>query len=63
MSVGPKVKCKLCNDIIQSMHVHDYVWCKCHTIAVDGGGEYLKMCWNSDKGTLDELREIIEDEN
>ena len=35
-------KCKLCNDEIESKHVHDYVTCLCGAISVDGGHEYLK---------------------
>jgi len=37
-----KVQCKLCLDIIESKYTHDFVWCKCKTIAVDGGKDYLK---------------------
>jgi len=39
---GPKIKCLKCGDIIQSMSVHDFKWCKCRAIAVDGGGEYTR---------------------
>ena len=38
-------KCKICGDIIESKHVHDYVKCKCGAIAVDGGKEYLRRMW------------------
>ena len=41
-----KAKCKLCGDIIESKHRHDFVWCKCGEIAVDGGKDYLKRCAN-----------------
>lgn len=40
---GPQVRCNTCGDVVQSMHVHDFKYCKCGTIAVDGGGEYLRM--------------------
>lgn len=36
------VRCHLCNDIITSRHRHDFLWCKCGNIAVDGGKEYLR---------------------
>jgi len=40
---GPKMKCPLCGMILQSLHVHDFVKCKCKNQAfVDGGGEYLR---------------------
>lgn len=32
-----RAKCKLCHDIIESFHQHDYVTCKCGEISVDGG--------------------------
>ncbi len=37
-----RAKCKLCNDIIESFHRHDYVTCKCGEISVDGGSDYHK---------------------
>jgi hypothetical protein len=35
-------KCRLCGDIIESRHRHDFVRCKCGEIFVDGGLEYLR---------------------
>lgn len=32
-----KAKCRLCGDVIESFHRHDYVKCGCGEIAVDGG--------------------------
>ena len=37
-----KIKCKKCGDIIESTSVHDFKWCSCGTVAVDGGHEYLR---------------------
>lgn len=37
-----KAKCNLCGDIIESKHTHDFKWCKCKSIAVDGGQSYLR---------------------
>lgn len=37
-----KVKCLVCSDIIESTHRHDFKYCKCGAIAVDGGKDYLK---------------------
>ena len=42
-----KARCKICGDIIESVHVHDYKTCKCGKIAVDGGKEYLKRMFPS----------------
>ena len=37
-----QAKCKVCGDIIQSKHRHDFVTCSCGSISVDGGLAYLK---------------------
>lgn len=37
-----KIQCKKCGEIIESKTVHDYKMCKCKTVAVDGGKQYLK---------------------
>lgn len=37
-----RVQCLKCNDIIESVHVHDFKVCSCKSIHVDGGREYLK---------------------
>lgn len=41
--MGTKLKCVKCEDIIESMHVHDFKPCKCGAIYVDGGNEYTRM--------------------
>lgn len=35
-----RAKCRLCGDIIESKHQHDYVSCSCGSISVDGGSTY-----------------------
>ena len=32
-----RAKCKLCEEIIESFHQHDFVRCKCGEIHIDGG--------------------------
>ena len=34
-----KAQCLVCNDIIESKSVHDFVQCKCKAIFVDGGND------------------------
>ena len=50
-----KIQCKKCNDIIESKHVHDFKWCTCKSIAVDGGLEYLRRV-----GNLEDIIELSE---
>ena len=35
------IRCKFCGDVIESELVHDFKFCSCKTVAVDGGHEYL----------------------
>ena len=44
-----KIQCKLCQDVIESEHVHDFKMCKCKACGVDGGKEYLRRLGNSDE--------------
>lgn len=48
---GPRnrAKCLLCGDVIESFHVHDFKWCKCGALGVDGGRDYARRLFhNSD---------------
>lgn len=37
------IKCKKCNDIIYSRCRHDFHWCSCRNVAIDGGFDYMKI--------------------
>ena len=37
-----RAKCKLCNDVLESFHRHDFVRCKCDEISIDGGTDLFK---------------------
>ncbi|WP_428044554.1 DUF7695 domain-containing protein [Candidatus Avelusimicrobium fimicolum] len=39
-----RIKCKFCGDIITSNYRHDFKWCRCGRIAVDGGHDYRRRC-------------------
>ena len=41
-----KIRCKKCGDVIESTHRHDFKFCKCGVVAVDGGKDYLRRCGN-----------------
>jgi hypothetical protein len=34
--------CLSCNKIIESKHTHDFVYCECENIFVDGGKAYIR---------------------
>lgn len=36
------IVCVLCKEEIVSTHRHDFRWCKCGKVAVDGGKEYRR---------------------
>ena len=53
------IQCKMCGEVIESKHVHDFVQCKCGACAVDGGHDYLRRCFR-DKDCYIDLSESIE---
>lgn len=55
-----KVRCKKCNDIIESKYMHDMVWCKCGATAVDGGKEYQRL--TGDPEDIDDSYSTYENE-
>lgn len=50
-----KIRCRKCGEIIESVSVHDFKFCKCGAVAVDGGHEYLRRC-----GSLENFEELSE---
>ena len=50
------IQCKLCGDVIESTHAHDYVECRCKACAVDGGHDYLRRTFK-EAGCYIELSE------
>lgn len=59
MIIKNAARCMLCNDVIESRSRHDFKWCKCGAIAVDGGKDYLRRAGNMD--AIDELSEETPD--
>jgi len=37
-----KIRCPVCEEVIQSYHIHDFKFCKCGSVAIDGGNDYLR---------------------
>jgi len=54
------IKCNNCGDIIESTHVHDFKFCSCKRVAVDGGHEYLRRCYTDGQDDFEELSETKE---
>lgn len=51
MGIPPKliynaVLCHVCGDLVSSRHRHDFRFCYCGNIAVDGGLEYIRRVGN-----------------
>ena len=54
------IKCNHCGDIIESTHVHDFKWCSCQTVAVDGGKSYCKRSFKNSPADFTEMSEFEE---
>ena len=54
------IKCKFCGDIIISEHRHDFKYCSCGRVAIDGGHDYLKRSFTNSQNDYEELS-IIQD--
>lgn len=48
-------RCLKCGETIESKGRHDFRWCSCHAIFVDGGLDYLRR-----GGDLDAIEELSE---
>lgn len=48
MIIKNRARCRVCGDTIESFHVHDFKWCSCKRIFVDGGKDYLRRGGNPD---------------
>jgi tRNA(Ile2) C34 agmatinyltransferase TiaS len=55
-----RAKCLECGEVVESTHRHDFRWCKCHKMAVDGGRDYIRRL-AEDFSKVEELSEY-EDE-
>lgn len=51
------IRCTHCGDVIESTHVHDFKWCSCGTVAVDGGKMYCKRSFMNSPADFEELSE------
>ena len=56
-----KIRCKKCGDVIESKSFHDFKFCKCQSVAVDGGHDYLRRV--GEIGSWEDLSEYEEIED
>lgn len=63
--ISNKARCRLCGDIVESKHRHDWQSCSCGAIFVDGGHEYLRRGAKSfeDLEELSELEDVEEEKS
>ena len=57
-----KIRCKKCGDVIESKSVHDFKFCKCDSVAVDGDHNYLRRLGEPENWEDLSEYEVIEDE-
>jgi hypothetical protein len=55
-----KIKCNHCGDIIESKSIHDFIWCKCGKVFVDGGLDYLRRGFKDGPEDYQEMSEFEE---
>lgn len=57
--ISNKIKCNYCGDIIESEYTHDFKYCSCKRVFVDGGHEYMRRGFQKkeDYTELSEYRE------
>lgn len=48
------ITCAKCNQFIYSRAFHDFHYCKCGAVAIDGGFEYLRIIGDADDFTVEE---------
>ncbi|MED1042537.1 hypothetical protein [Bacillus mycoides] len=46
------IQCRKCGDVIESKFTHDFKYCSCGSVGVDGGLEYARI--------TGELKNVIE---
>lgn len=56
------IRCTHCGDVIESTSTHDFKWCSCGAVAVDGGLSYLRRCFKTSPADFEELSEYAGDD-
>ena len=53
-----RIRCKHCGDIIESKTVHDFKYCSCGAVFVDGGHDYLRRGYTNSDDDYEDLSEV-----
>lgn len=59
MILKNSIRCKKCGDIIESISVHDLVYCRCKAVFIDGGHLYQRVGYES-KDLVEDLSICVE---
>lgn len=62
MILKNSIRCKKCGDIIESISVHDLVYCRCKAVFIDGGHLYQRVGYES-KDLVEDLSICVEDKS
>lgn len=50
------IQCRICYDVMYSLHRHDYRVCECGSVSIDGGTDYVRTT-----GDLEHMKPVIID--
>lgn len=50
-----KAKCLVCDNVITSVHRHDFSCCACGNVCVDGGKDYIRRVFRDGPASFEEL--------
>lgn len=51
------IKCNSCGDVIESKYTHDFKFCSCGTVSIDGGLSYVKRSFKNSPDDFEDLSE------
>ena len=51
------IRCNNCKDIIESKHTHDFKFCKCGMVGIDGGLNYTRRIFKNSPNDFTDLSE------
>ena len=56
------IKCNTCGDVIESTFTHDFKFCSCGRVFIDGGLSYLRRGFQDSPDDYTDLSEFTDDE-